>query len=85
MACLVRRMWVSASTANQPRGVKRNKPTKRLGTGLNQHTKGSEAVALSPGRGSKAGPCLPPPLLPPSLPVPSPEPRAVVRNGSQCS
>lgn len=86
MACLVRCMWVSTSTANQPYGVKRNKPTKRLGTGLNQHTEGLEAVvALSPGRGGKASPCLLLPLLPHSLPVPSPEPRAVVRNGSQCS
>jgi hypothetical protein len=68
MACLVRCMWVSTSIANQPYGVKRNKPTKRLGTGLSQHTKGLEAVALSPGRGSKASPGL---LLPPPPSFPS--------------
>lgn len=86
MACLVRCMWISTSTANQPYGVKRNnKPTKRRGTGLNQHMKGLEAVSMSPGRGSKASPCQLLPLLPRFLPVPSPEPRAMVRNGSQCS
>lgn len=57
MACLVHGMWISTSTANQPYVVRRNNtPAKRLGTGLNQHTKGLEAVACLLGEAAKPDP-----------------------------
>lgn len=57
MACLVYWMWINTSTANQPYVLKRNSTsTERLGTGLNQHTEGLEAVACLLGEVAKPDP-----------------------------